>query len=182
MTKEGTMAKDISLREHSSARFFTGLLFAVGLTYVITFVLSLLYFPQVRDRIFHPLSLAMLIRALIDFLGHSLTKLLYLLIAYQIFRLLGLIKKGDPFNQESPKRIRRFAYYTFGIAAINVVRELESVLTIAKQGFPYWGFWLNLISFLLKVSETVFFGLGILIIAVVLEEGVKLQQDQKLTV
>jgi len=176
------MAKDISLRERSLARFFTGLLLVVGLTYAICFVLSLLYFPQVRDRIFHPLSLAMLIGALTDFFGHGLIKLLYLLIVYQLFRLLGLIKKGDPFNQESPKRIRSIAYYTFGIAAINVVMELESVLSIAKWGFPYWGFWLNLISFLLKVSETVFFGLGIIIIAVVLEVGVRLQQDQRLTV
>ena len=79
----------------------------------------------------------MLIRALIDFLGHGLIKLLYLLIVYQLFRLLGLIKKGDPFNQESPKRIRSIAYYTFGMAAINVIMELESVLTIAKWGFPY---------------------------------------------
>lgn len=176
------MAKDISLREHASVRFFTGLLIVVGLTYAIVFVLSVLYFPQVRDRIFHPLSLAMLIGALIDFLGHTLTKLLYLLIAYQLLRLLGLIKKGDPFNPESPKRIRSIAYYTFGMAAIKVVRELESVLTIAKWGFPYWDFWMNLISFLLGVSETVFFGLGIMIIALVLEVGVRMQQDQNLTV
>jgi hypothetical protein len=176
------MAKDISLRERSSARFFTGLLLVVGLNYAIAFVLSLFCFPQFRDQIFHPLSLAILIRALIDFLGYSLIKLLYLLIAYQLFRLLGLIKKGDPFNPESPKRIRSIAYYTFGMVAINAVRELESVLTIAKQGFPYWDFWLNLISFLLKESEIVFFGLGILIIAVVLEVGVRLQQDQSLTV
>jgi hypothetical protein len=37
-------------------------------------------------------------------------------------------------------------------------------------------------SFLLVVSEIVFFGLGIFIIAIVLEAGVRLQQDQRLTV
>jgi hypothetical protein len=177
------MAKNIPMKELSLSRIFKWLLIFFGIIYAAAFVLSLLCFPQFREHIFHPYTLAMLIGALIHFLGYSLTKLFYLLIVYQLFRLLGVIKKGDPFNPKSPKRIRSIAYYTFGMAAIKAVTELESVLTIiANQGFPYPEFWPNLMSFLLVVSEIVFFGLGIFIIAIVLEAGVRLQQDQRLTV
>lgn len=177
------MTNGLSLRERSLARIFKGLLIFFGLIYATAFVLTVLYLPQVWDRIVHPASLAMLRSSLIDFLGHSLPRLFYLLIVYHLFRLLGLLNKGDPFSPESPKRIRTIAYYIFGMAAITTGWELESVLTIiANQGFPYPEFWPNLISFLLNVSETVFFGLGIFIIAIVLEAGVRLQQDQRLTV
>ena len=174
------MNEEKSLSHRSSVRVFKMLLVVVGLTYAVGFGLSLFHFPQVFGDLFHPENSTMLIANLSIFLDGALTCLLYLLVIHQLFRLLGLIKKGDPFNQESPKRIRRIAYYTFGMAAINAV--LDSVRTVAMHGFPFPSFWPSLTSFLLRGTQTVLFGIGILIIAVVLEVGVRLQQDQNLTV
>jgi hypothetical protein len=122
----------------------------------------------------------MLIVNLSFFLNSALTCLLYLLIIYQLFRLLGLIHKGDPFNPDSPKRIRLIAYYTFSMAAVNAL--LSSVRTITMSGFPFPSFWPSLTNFLLRGTQTVLFGIGILIMAFVLEVGVRLRQDQNLTV
>jgi len=174
------MNENKSLRNRSSVRVFKVLLIVVGLTYAVGFGLSLFSFPQIWGPLFHPERLSMLITNLSLFLNSVLTCLLYLLIIYQLFRLLGLINKGDPFNQESPKRIRRIAYYTFGMAAINAV--LDSVRTIATHGFPFPSFWPSLTNFLVRGTQTALFGIGILIIAFVLEVGVQLQQDQNLTV
>lgn len=168
------------LRSRSSVRVFKVLLIIVGLTYAVGFGMSLFYFPQIWGPLFHPENPSMLIMNLCILLNSTLTCLVYLLIIHQLFRLLGLINKGDPFNQESPKRIRRIAYYTFSMAAINAV--LDSVRTIVTHGFPFPSFWPTLTNFLLRGTQTVLFGIGILIIAFVLEVGVQLQQDQKLTV
>ena len=174
------MNEDESLRNRPAVRFFKVLLVAVGFTYAIGFGLSIYYFPRVLGDLFHPENSTMLIANLTIFLDGAVSCLLYLLIIYQLFRLLGLIKKGDPFNQGSPKRIRSIAYYTFGLAAINAV--LDSVRTIAMHGFPFPSFWPNLTSFLLRGTQTILFGIGILIVAFVLEVGVRIQQEQNLTI
>jgi hypothetical protein len=174
------MDEERSFRNRSSVRVFKTLLIVVGLTYAFGFVMSLFTFPQIWGPLFHPERPSTLIMNLCLFLDHTFTCLLYVLIIFQLFRLLGLIKKGEPFNQESPKRIRRIAYYIFAMAAVNSV--LDSVRTIVMHGFPFPSFWPSLTSFLLRGTQMVLLGIGILIIAFVLEVGVRLQQDQNLTV
>jgi hypothetical protein len=174
------MSEEKSLGSRPSVRFFTVLLAVVGLIYAFFFILSLYNFPRIWGPLYHPGVPRLQIMNLSMFLNGALSGLLYLVIIYQLYRLLGLIKKGDPFNQESPRRIRRIAYYTFGMAAINAVGE--SVRHISSLGFSAPYFWESMTSFLLRAAQTVLFGLGILIIAYVLEVGVRLQQDQNLTV
>jgi len=174
------MNEDKSLSHRSSVRVFRVLLTVVGLVYAFFLIMSLYNFPQIWGPLFHPKIPRILIMNLSMFINSVLVGLLYLVTIYQLFRLLGLIAKGDPFNQESPKRIRKIAYYTFWIAAINAVGE--SVRHISSQGFSAPYLWLSMTSFLLRAAQTVLLGIGILIIAFVLEVGVKLQQDQNLTV
>lgn len=173
------MNTELSLRSRSSVRVFRVLLTIVGIIYLIGFGLSLFYFPQVWGPMFHPENPRMLIMNISIFLNSALTCLIYVLIIFQLFRLLSLINKDNPFSYESPKRIRKVAYYTFAMATTNAL--LDSVRTIVTHGFSFPS-WPNLTSFLLRGIQTVLFGLGILIIAFVLEVGVQLQQDQRLTV
>jgi hypothetical protein len=175
------MSDEKSLGNRPSVGVFKVLLTVVALVYAFFFVLALVEFPQVwGPKFLHPEVPRVLISNLSMFLNSALTGVLYLVIIYQLYRLIGLITRGDPFNQESPKRIRRIAYYTFGMAAINTVGE--SVRHISIPGFSSPNFWLSMTSTLLRGAQTVLFGVGILIIAFVLDVGTKLQQDQNLTV
>jgi hypothetical protein len=178
--KEGQMNEERPLRNRSSVGVFKVLLTVVALVYAFFFVLALFEFPEVWGPLLHPEVPRFLISNLSMLINSALTGVLYLVIIYQLYRLIGLITRGDPFNQESPKRIRRIAYYTFGMAAINTVGE--SVRHISLLGFSSPNFWLSMTSTLLRGAQTVLFGVGILIIAFVLDVGVKLQQDQNLTV
>ncbi len=169
-----------SPRNRSSVRIFKVLLFMVGLFYTGEIAISFHYYPQIWGSFLHLGNSKILVTVWSLILDYALTALLYVAIIYQLFRLLGFVTKGDPFNQNSPRRIRRIAYCTFGMAAVNVSTDLARSLTLA--GLPSLGFWPNTMNIFLRGTRAVLFGIGILIIAVVLEAGVKLQQDQNLTV
>ena len=175
------MSKEKSLRNRPPVRVFKVLLTVVSLIYAFFFILSLYTFTQIWGPPFHPEIPRFLIMNLSMFMNSVLTGLLYVVIIYQLIRLLGLIINGEPFNQESPKRIRRIAYCTFGMAAINAVAELTRHITMSSS-ISSKEFWIVIVSFILRAAQTVLLGLGILIIAFVLEVGVRLQQDQSLTI
>ena len=89
------------------------------------------------------------------------------------------IKQGKIFIPENPSRIRRIAYAIF----------LWAPIEILFYGVMFRGFPVNMAP-LIPISgmpirvflELIFFGLAILVIAEVFQRGVKLQQEQDLTV
>lgn len=111
------------------------------------------------------------------FLDKVLSGAIYFFIAYNIFKLIGLVSRGEPFSPGSPLYIRRIAYSVFGLgfiaATVSLILELTQTgarLAEATIRVLYGGLGTVLLAF------------GFLVIARVLEVGVRLQQDQNLTV
>lgn len=111
------------------------------------------------------------------YLDSMLFGLVFLAILYQLYRLVKMIAKRDPFNPENPQRIRGVALGVFGISLVNLVFFVIRFLTspfMSKDSF--WG------TLLIRGAERIFFILGLLIVAKVLETGVRMQQEQNLTI
>jgi hypothetical protein len=112
------------------------------------------------------------------FVGRGLSGPIYFFIAYCLFKLIYLIAHSEPFSPSSPRYTRRIAYAVFFLFLINAVTSAIIEFTAAE----------------IVVSEAIFrilfpggliallLGFGFLVIAGVLEVGVKLQQEQNLTV
>jgi hypothetical protein len=141
---------------------------------------SIQYFPTVWGNPFKAKHTWMMIANLSIFTQGILSGLLYLAILIQIFRLLGFLSRNDPFHEGNPGRIRRIAFATFGIAAVDVVLSL--VRMYASRGFSFQGIWRGAATALLHGAQTALGGAAILVIAAVLEAGVKLQREKNLTV
>jgi hypothetical protein len=111
------------------------------------------------------------------FLGKVLAGPLFLSIGLSIFKLIGLISRGEPFSLSSPTHIRRIGYAIFGLALINAIVHAIELLTDPFVRTP---------EVIVQVAygglATLLLGFGFLVIAKVLEVGVALRQDQDLTV
>ncbi len=165
------MGSEINAKKSSIVRVFTGLIFILAAFYGYFVAVSL-------PRLFHNpwqnlnpwINLSL-------WLDSIFTGLIFFVILYQLFCLVKMIANGDPFNQENPRRIRIVAYGVFGISISNLVfTGLRSFLT------PWESDWALVKTILFRGAERVFFILGLLIIAKLLDTGVRLQQDQNLTV
>lgn len=106
-----------------------------------------------------------------------LTALISLVILFQLFRLVQMVAKGDPFSPENPRRIRCVAYAVLAISVSNIAFR-----TLNHHYLHYGSEWWMGMNVLIKGAERAFFILGLLIVAKLLETGVRLQQDQNLTV
>ena len=113
-------------------------------------------------------------RALLD---KVLTGPIYFFIAYCIFKLIALVSRGEPFSPESPRHIRRIAYSVFGLGLLGAISA--AILELIQNGVRVFE---AIIHVLYGGLSTVLLGFGFLVIAKVLEVGVRLQQDQDLTV
>lgn len=102
---------------------------------------------------------------------------IFFFVAYNIFRLLGLISRGESFSPKSPHYVRRIGYAVFGLLAASLTVDLISTLTPRMDFLSHAFMWI-----LLRHFGTLLLGFGFLVIAKVLETGVRLQQDQNLTV
>ena len=111
------------------------------------------------------------------FCDRFLPGLIFIFIAYSIFKLIGLIFRGEPFSPASPRYIRRIGYAVFGLAATNGVVDAISAFTPPVNFISRAFIWI-----LLGGLSTLLVGFGFLVIARVIEAGVRLQQDQNLTV
>jgi hypothetical protein len=111
------------------------------------------------------------------FLGKVLTGPIYFFIAYGIFKLISLISRGEPFSPGSPRHIRRIGYAVLGLAVINAI--VNAISEFTSPGVDVSG---AIVRILYSGLSTVLLGFGFLVIARVLETGVRLQQDQNLTV
>ena len=128
--------------------------------------------PSLIKRLSGPLILA-IINTLCAFV---LPGVIYFFIAYYIFKLIGLISRGETFSSASPRYIRRIGYAVFCLAANNAV--VNTIVDFNSAGF----FSDKVVMVLYDGLGTLLLGFGLLVIARVLETAVRLQQDQDLTV
>lgn len=166
------MEKEKAPKKSSIVQVFMALIAILGAFCCYVMVASLFHlFRNPFENLSPWVNLSMWLDAM-------LTGLISLAILYQLFRLVKMIVKGDPFNAENPRRIRIVAYGVFVISISNLVfTSLRSFLL--SRLHSDWSIAANI---LVKGSERIFFILGLLIIARLLDTGVRLQQDQNLTV
>ena len=166
-------------RDVTSVRVFKLLLLAMLVVYVVGFTVYMVsQVPaEIRQLSAQPGKSSI---AGWSFLAqNTLLTLIYFSILYNLYALLVMVAKGEPFHPSNPKRIRRIAYAAFAIFCVNVA----AAVLLARSGFPPHPAWSALFSELLgKGFRTVLFGVGILVIARVFEAGLALKQDQDLTV
>ena len=111
------------------------------------------------------------------FLDKVLSGAIYFFIAYNIFKLIGLVSRGEPFSPGSPLYIRRIAYSVLGLGLITAIVSMIFELTQTGARLAE-----AIIRVLYGGLGTALLGFGFLVIARVLEVGVRLKQDQDLTV
>jgi hypothetical protein len=108
-----------------------------------------------------------------------LKRLIFLWILIQLQGIVLAIARKDPFNARNPARIKKIAWGAFAYAIGEILYDV------------YWSHWLqgqsvgpgDLIYFLRgDVGRMILIGVGILIIAKAFKMGIKLQEDQNLTV
>jgi hypothetical protein len=102
---------------------------------------------------------------------------LYFYIAWRIFRLIGLVSRGESFSPASPRHIRGIGYGVFGLTLVNA-----AAAAILELNSPQVHVSDSLIRILYGGLSTLLLGFGFLVIAKVIEAGVALKQEQDLTV
>ncbi len=113
--------------------------------------------------------------------------IIVLLIVYQLRLFLGSVKQGRPFDRENPKRIRRIGYLVFVLGPLTGIWNwVMSMKYMHQISLPGTSLAINKGSKLLVNIETdqhlILLGLLILLIAQIFDEGVKMQEEQDLTV
>jgi hypothetical protein len=145
------------------------LLILYGLVFISSILIVVTAFPVLKMGASHA--------GFWSFLEKGLTGPIYFFIAYEIFQLIALISRGEPFSPASPRHIRRIGYAVFGLALIHAAAAAVSELTAPEVVLSD-----SILRILYGGLSTLLLGFGFLVIAKVLEVGVKLQQDQDLTV
>jgi hypothetical protein len=101
----------------------------------------------------------------------------FLWIVYYLRKLVKTVEKNHPFDQANPGRIRRIAFGVF------VWMPLRIFSKIMMKGFSDVLKTKNFFGLLVSdVFMLVFMGTAILVIAKLFEAGVRLEQDQTLTI
>jgi hypothetical protein len=177
------MANNGPLKSITSVRVVTTLLVAFALLYGAQFIALIPRFLSYFSWAHHPETEKYFNSGLGAVASLMLSDVLYLLILYQVFRLLLKVGKGDPFDPVNPRRIRKVAYGAFGIAAITLLYEVIMMFVLFKDSYdPNVTTFHKILNVLVRSAQMALFGLGILIIAKILESGVRLQQEQNLTI
>jgi hypothetical protein len=119
-------------------------------------------------------SIAEMVRVLFD---RVVPGLVYVFIGWSIFKLIALNSRREPFSPAAPRHIRRIGYGVLVLAAagtvVDVIKGFRWPVDILSRTF---------ISAACGILSSLLLGLGFLVIARVIESGVRLQQDQDLTV
>ncbi len=111
------------------------------------------------------------------YLASLLTAGIFLWIIYHLRKIITTVEQGNPFEKENPSWIRRIAYGVF------VWMPLQIFSKIMLKGLSEAVRADNFFDLLLRdFMMPVFLGTAILVIARVFETGVRLQQDQSLTI
>lgn len=114
-----------------------------------------------------------------ELLDRVLTGPAYFFIVFCVFKLIGLVSRGEPFSPASPRHIRRIGFAVFVLALLHAAAA-------AIGAFNTPGVSINISDAVIRILYaglgTLLVGFGFLVIAKVLEVGVALKQDQDLTV
>jgi hypothetical protein len=92
------------------------------------------------------------------------------------YKLIKSVSKGEPFGSRNPRRIRKIAYGALALASVEFL-EVSFIFLLFTRHFM--GF---LYEFMGAPMWTAFFGLSLLVTARVFEEGLRLRQDENLTI
>ncbi len=155
-------------------------LFMLMAVYGLVVVLSLLFVAKVFPAIMEQpsgtsfLNLMGMVRVLFD---RVLPGVVYFFIGWGIYKLITLVSHGESFSPATPRLIRKIGFAVLGLAGVNAVVDALAWLTWRMAFFSGGFVWA-----LCNLLSTVLLGFGFLVIASVLEVGVRLKQDQDLTV
>jgi hypothetical protein len=132
----------------------------------------------VMNRLFH-FGIGSLVGTILLFLVSMVIWAIFLWIVWHLRKLMHSMKEGKTFIPDNPARIRKIGYAVLLWAPIEVIFYGSILRSVAWKIKPL----LSLSGMPLRIFlEMVFFGLAILVIAEVFDRGVKLQQEQDLTV
>lgn len=169
-------AKSIS-REGSEVKALRIVLITLLILYGVVSVSSAFIMARVVPSLVGRPSERLVLGSISVFCDRVLPGVIFFFIAYSIFKLIGLISRGESFSPASPRYIRRIGYAVFGLTATNAVVDAISAFTPPVNLLSKAFIWI-----LLGGLSTLLVGFGFLVIAKVIEVGVRLQQDQNLTV
>jgi len=103
--------------------------------------------------------------------------LIWLLV--HIYQLIKSISRGEPFASGNPRRVRKIAHGALALATVEFLSES------LRYFLGHWH-WSTLKGFLFNLMGVpmwcTFFALVLLVIARVFEEGLRLKQDENLTI
>jgi hypothetical protein len=169
------IAKSIS-REANEVKALRIVLITLLLLYGAVSITAAVFMAKVFPTVVHRHTERLILSSISIFCHSILPGVIFFFIAYCIFKLIGLISRGEPFIQASPQNIRRIGYAVFILAAADAV--VNSITAFTTPGFPSEKF----VWILYSGLGTLLLGFGFMVIAKVLETAVRLQQDQNLTV
>ena len=170
------MERNKAQRVGAEVKVLRIVLITLLLLYGAVSITATVFMAKVFPTVVHRPSERLVLSSISIFCSRILPGVIFLFIAYCIFKLIGLISRGEPFNPASPRNIRRIGYAVLGLTATNAVVNAISAFT--TLGFPSEKF----VWILYSGLGTLLLGFGFLVIARVIEAGVRLQQDQNLTV
>lgn len=108
---------------------------------------------------------------------------LFLWIVYHLRLITYTVREGKPFNEENPKRIRKIALAVLVWAPVETLFfYLKTQFIINTTSYPGVGKDLVLELIFGIFLELIFIGLCVLVVAQIFSMGVRLQQDQDLTI
>jgi hypothetical protein len=152
------------------------LLVIYGTTSIVSLLFAVRVFPSVvktsGGTSFY--MLAEMIRVALERIAPGVV---YFFIGWGIFKLIALVSRKEPFSPASPRYIRRIGY------AVLVLAGVTAVIDVIKQlRWPVEVFSKFFMSAACSILSMILVGFGFLVIARVIEVGVRLQQDQNLTI
>jgi len=170
MAKKDTFFRMSSVR---AFRAFISILWIIGLAALffdaVLMLFSLLKSPLMKEKgIIYSGSI---------YLASLLTVVVFLWIIHYLRKLVQTVEQNHPFDQANPGRIRRIAY---GVFVWMPLRIFSEVMLKGPSGVLKTENFFDLLRS--DVLMLVFLGTAILVIAKVFEAGVRLEQDQTLTI
>ena len=163
------MLKKEMLENLTLARIVYAILILVWLIVLYTFGGDFIRLPRVLPGIIASKS-ALMIRG---FLFQYVAEIILVWMLIPIHLIIRSVVRGEAFHPRNPKRLRKVAYGIFLFAV-----TLPASIFFSAGQFR-WNLLIDLLGLALFI---VFFGAVVLMIAEVLSKGVKLQEDQKLTI
>lgn len=179
------MAEKKNWKDIETVRIFKILLIAMSGIYAVGFIIyGVIEAPRQIKYLARLSDARQVVFNLSHWLGGIFLGLIYFWILYHLYRLLIVITKGEPFHAATPGRMRRIAYGAFALVVVRGAVNLAQGWASSAGSGPFMDMFKNaFISNLMGEGlRMILLGVGILIMAEVFEAGVRLKQDQDLTI